>query len=75
MCSDQQNDKKIQHFLEYKFVNHMTMSTNSTFDIIKAISNEKCFSGKVVLITFSFKIKELQSQTKVNEEDKSNYLP
>ena len=58
-----------QHFLDYKFVNY------STLDIIKAISNEKCFSGKVVLITFSFKIKELQSQTKVNEEDKSNYLP
>ena len=60
----------------------MTMRTNIkrintriTFDIIKAISNEKCFSGKIVLITFSFKIKELQSQTKVNEEDKSNYLP
>ena len=56
----------------------MTMRTNikgSTLDTIKAISNEKCFSGKVVLITFSFKIKELQSQTKVNEEDKSNYLP
>ena len=64
-----------QHFLDYKFVNYMHDYENKYKRDQYALSNEKYFSGKVVLITFSFKIKELQSQTKVNEEDKSNYLP